>query len=256
MGESVAGGVGTVHRAGCDGASTEPLAPFRYACSAQGGGRILSPPRWWGRALSFSIDGFRANRSVFMSPPRLAHLRRRGHRATRVSLSTGRIQVRRISRGITLRNAEPGRLNGILIKDWVLGTIARMTREHSDERSAWARCWYGAYHDLGGRSQASGNKGCPRAAAYGLWVLGRISQSGRPPLAWPVPRVREELGRNAAYAVIAADLAKVSPALSVQDVWPAVRLEFQRHCGEQAAISEQGEVKIALALRAARLLSD
>lgn len=155
-----------------------------------------------------------------------------------------------------MANAEPGRLNGIPITGWVLGTIAKMTRERPDDRTAWARCWYRTYRELGGRSQATGSKGCPRAAAYGLWVLGRIPQSGRPRLNWPVSRVFEELGRNAAYAVIAADLSKSGPAQSVQDMWPAVRLEFRRHSGEEAAISEQGEVRMALALRAEGLVSD
>jgi len=130
-----------------------------------------------------------------------------------------------------------------------------MKQAASADRTDWTRCWYETYRELGGRSKASGNKACPRAAAYGLWFLGRISQGGRPRLNWPVSRVVEELGRNAAYAVIAAELYLEEPGRSLQETWQAVRLEFRRQTGEEAARSEQGEVRVTLALSADGCLS-
>jgi len=123
--------------------------------------------------------------------------------------------------------SEPSRLYGIPITEWVLRTSAKMnTPRSSNERSTWALAWYETYQELGGRNKASGTKGCPRAAAYGLWFLGRLPHSSRPHLDWPVLHVTEELGRNAAYAVIAANLCRDEPARALKETWEAVRLEF------------------------------
>lgn len=86
-----------------------------------------------------------------------------------------------------------GRLYGIAVGDWVLGTIAKMK---GTERNDWAQFWRATYQELGGGSNAVGDKGCPRAGAYGLWYLGRIRKAGRPRLNWPLPRVVKELGRK------------------------------------------------------------
>jgi Ethanolamine utilization protein EutJ (predicted chaperonin) len=59
--------------------------------------------------------------------------------------------------------------------------------------------------------------------------------------------VAAELGRNAAYAVIAADLCVVKPSRSLDDTWKAVGVEFRKHTGKVPAGTEQGEVKVAMA---------
>jgi len=149
---------------------------------------------------------------------------------------------------------EDGSLYRIPIVDWVLRTSAKMKQKASEERTDWRQFWSVTYRELGGQRSTCGDKPCPRAAAYGLWFLGRIPGSGRPRLNWTVPAVREQLGKNATYAVIAADLYAKAPKQSPRDTWQAVHREFEKQTGEEAG-SEQGAVKVAMALAAQGLLS-
>lgn len=141
-----------------------------------------------------------------------------------------------------------GELNGVPATGWVRNTIARMNLQGSTRRADWARLWLQSYRELGGRSDSSGNKGCPRAAAYGLWLLGRVRDSGRPRQNWPVPQIVKELGKNAAYAVIAADLCASGFVGSAKEIWEAARDEFRKQAHQEPAASEQDEVKLTMIL--------
>ena len=66
----------------------------------------------------------------------------------------------------------------------------------------------------------AGEKGCPRAAGYGLWFLGRLVGGGRAVQNWPIDRVNKDLGKNAAYAIIAVDLLASGAKPSHQELWP------------------------------------
>jgi len=104
------------------------------------------------------------------------------------------------------------------------------------------------YQELGGRRDSVGRKGCPRAGTYGLWFLGRLARGGRPVLKWSLQRVNSELGKNATYAIIAADLLSEGIAISREQLWKAVQNVYFREIGERAATTEQGEVTVALIL--------
>jgi hypothetical protein len=149
----------------------------------------------------------------------------------------------------------PSKLFGIDVGEWVLGTSAKMRGANSAERSDWNRYWYETYRELGGGSEESGKKGCPCAGAYGLWFLGRTPRSGRPHLGWSVSQVRERLGKNAAYAVIAAKAHRANSQLSPRERWAVVRATFEREAGGRAAGCDQGEVRVAVALSEEGLLS-
>ena len=138
--------------------------------------------------------------------------------------------------------------NGIPVARWVGGTIQKMVRARTVERRDWARFWFDTYRELGGTSRTSGTKGCPRSAAYGLWFLGRVAGADRPRLCWPLQRVMDELGRNAAYAILAMDFASEARGELTQ-TWQQVQQEFRKSTGKEPARSEQGEVRLALALR-------
>ena len=94
----------------------------------------------------------------------------------------------------------------------------------------------------------SGEKPCPRAAAYALWYLGRIQDSGRQVQKLTIYEVRRALGKNAAYAVIAAELLHADGSQSVSTLWPRVQARFSELLNEAPAKSEQGEIKLTLAL--------
>jgi hypothetical protein len=91
-------------------------------------------------------------------------------------------------------------------------------------------------------------------AAYGLWHLGRISNSGKTFQNWTLEIVNEELGKNAVYAVLALDLleGKCNEKESEGDrskaeLWAEVQELYQQKLGEPPAQREQGAIKIALA---------
>jgi len=134
------------------------------------------------------------------------------------------------------------------ISRWVLATAQAMDAAHTTDAAAWRAHWAESYTALGGHT-TSGTKGCPRSAAYALWYLGWLKGAMRPHQDWPSARIHRRLGKNAAYAVIAARLltrGTVAPFHS--SLWPRVRDEFRRQTGESAANSDQGAAKVALLL--------
>jgi hypothetical protein len=139
-------------------------------------------------------------------------------------------------------------LHKIPVTPWVLGTVEKMHQAGTSEVTAWNRYWLQTYRELGGQSHQSGSKGCPRAAAYGLWMLGRLRGGGRATQVWTVDRVKRELGKNAAYAVIAADLLAQGATTSLGELWPIVQAQYTAHTSDEPAGSEQGEVKMVIAL--------
>ena len=68
------------------------------------------------------------------------------------------------------------------LSEWVLGTIQKMNELRSTDVRDWTKVWYEVYQELGGKTPNSGNKGCPRVAAFGLWYLGLVKGGGRPRL--------------------------------------------------------------------------
>ncbi len=67
----------------------------------------------------------------------------------------------------------PQLLFGVPAVAWVGQTISKMNAIGTENKLIWNRLWLESYQSLGGK-RTSGEKGCPRAAAYGLWFLGRI----------------------------------------------------------------------------------
>ena len=139
-------------------------------------------------------------------------------------------------------------LYGIPISAWVLDTAQAMDAAHAPDEAAWRKHWADSYRALGGRT-TSGSKGCPRSAAYALWYLGWLKGSTRPLLHWPVDRIQDRFGKNAAYAVIAARLLTRERFAGFHSaLWQRVRQDFRRETRGSPAESDQGAVKLALGL--------
>jgi hypothetical protein len=115
-----------------------------------------------------------------------------------------------------------------------------------ESKLEWNRYWLATYHSLGGESPETGAKGCPKAASFGLWYLGFLGN--RPRLDWTIARIDQELGKNAAYAAIAIKLLLAGASQDIAVLWPAVRDFYHEITGEEAAGSEQGEVRLVVAL--------
>jgi hypothetical protein len=146
------------------------------------------------------------------------------------------------------RLSERGVLNRIQVTPWVLGTAEKMQKAGTEAVRDWNRYWLETYRELGGRSDQSGSKGCPRAAAYALRFLGRLRGGGRALRSWAVPQVNRELGKNAAYVAIAAESLTQGDAPAADRLWPFVQARYEDETGQEAAVSEQGEIKLVVAL--------
>ena len=151
--------------------------------------------------------------------------------------------------------SESRSLFGVDAATWVAFVARSMEAGATPEdRVAWAKAWRRGYRAAGGRSLATGEKGCPRAAVYGLWYLGRLASSSRALERWPLDRINTELGRNAAYAFLALGEIAAHPDRPDEQVWAEVRRQFHRRIGEEPAASEQGQVKVVRALAVAGML--
>lgn len=142
-------------------------------------------------------------------------------------------------------------LNKIPVTPWVLGTVKKMNKMGAIDKRKWDDSWLQTYGELGGRSEESGKKPCPKAAAYGLWFFGRLRDGGRATLDfWTEDRVNQQLGKNknAAYAIITADLLAQGTTKSSKELWPTIQAQYTKHTGHEAAGSEQGEVRMVIAL--------
>lgn len=132
---------------------------------------------------------------------------------------------------------------------WVSGTAAQMEAAGVEDRKTWSRYWVEAYQDLGGTSTSTGTKECPMCAAHGLWYLGLVKGSKRPPLTWSVNEVTNKLGKNAAYAVIALRLLRQDRrSRPLDQLWESVRQEFKRETGKTPATFKNGAVELTVGL--------
>ncbi|HJT76852.1 MAG TPA: hypothetical protein VJ739_06580 [Gemmataceae bacterium] len=61
-------------------------------------------------------------------------------------------------------------------------------------------------------------------------------------------KIKRQLGKNAAYATIAADLLEQGESPAMDSLWPGVRDRYKKHTGEEAAEYEQGQIKLVAAL--------
>lgn len=139
-------------------------------------------------------------------------------------------------------------LFNIPLVHWVKQTIEKMNAAGKDDFETWSKYWLQTYKDLGGKSDNSGSKECPKHSAYGLWRLGRISNSGKTFQNWTLERINKELGKNAAYAVLALDLLESRNGWSKSELWSKVQERYQQKIGEPSAVSEQGAIRISLGL--------
>jgi hypothetical protein len=140
-------------------------------------------------------------------------------------------------------------LYNVPLSSWVFRTALAMDADNTTSQASWRKHWADGYWALGGASNSTANKGCAASAAYALWYLGWLKGTNRASLDWPVQRIRDRLGKNAAYAAIAARLlAQYGFTGSHTRLWRLVRQDFQIETGERPAESDQGAVKLALGL--------
>ncbi len=132
--------------------------------------------------------------------------------------------------------------------EWFLRTASKADQARCKDKKSWDGLWQDTYRELGGSSISVAKKECPKNAAYGLWFLGRVKSSMGQRIDLPVREVDRQLGKNSAYAVIAADLLAGETDYSRQQLWDEVRRAYAAATGKTAALSEQGQISLVLAL--------
>ncbi len=141
------------------------------------------------------------------------------------------------------------------LAEWLLRSVAKADEEGRSDSRTWATCWEESYRELGGCKVSVGRKPCSKNAAYGLWLLGRIKGTGR---AWQnisVCDVNREMGKNAAYAVIAVDVLADGTNRNTRQLWEQVKHLYAAVTGELPAINQQGQISLVLALARRGLLA-
>jgi len=138
--------------------------------------------------------------------------------------------------------------------DWVEETAKKMDSSGNIDIETWDKFWVDAYKNVFNKSQetATAEKGCPRKAAYAIWLLGQLTCSNRQKIRLTetlVPRIANDLGKNAAYAVIAIIFVNNhGKEHSFQSIWQRVKSDFRRIVGQEPAESDQGPVELVISL--------
>ena len=135
-----------------------------------------------------------------------------------------------------------GTFLGVDLRRWVYGTI-----EKTGRGDAWADAWTRTYREIGGRSESTGTKGCPMAAARTLYDYGRIRGAGVPFVDCDTDRLWRE-SRNGTYAMLALRLLRTDPALNKTWLWSRIQDIVRREMCAEPARSNQGGPTLAFQL--------
>ena len=130
----------------------------------------------------------------------------------------------------------------ISLKDWVLGTIKKVERG-----AKWNCAWLKTYFELGGKSESSGSKPCPKKGAETLYLLGRIKGFGcfqNPGLR----DIREGYSKNGAYAILALEYIQRDPDISLSELWSKIQERIRLELNEEPADNDQDSPRVAYKL--------
>lgn len=132
------------------------------------------------------------------------------------------------------------KLFNIQAKDWVLITSEKMKANNRQDASSWNAFWEETYYELGGNKSSISCKGCPKKAAYVLWYLGRIKNTGRDLVDLPINEVAKKLSKNGAYAILGQELLNNNPNLNKDQLFEEIQKEFKNRTNQKPAKSDQG----------------
>ncbi|MBN2488270.1 MAG: hypothetical protein JXA98_04515 [Methanosarcinaceae archaeon] len=132
------------------------------------------------------------------------------------------------------------KLYQVPVKDWVLKTTEKMKKNSKQDVSSWNKYWEETYFELDGKKASIACKGCPRKAAYTLWYLGRIKNSGRERINLSIDEVLEKFSKNGTYATLGQELLDNNPNLSKASLFEDIQKEFKKRTNEKPSESDQG----------------
>lgn len=128
------------------------------------------------------------------------------------------------------------------VRAWVLKTITKV-----ESGQEWNSAWTQTYGEIGGKSKATGKKGCPMVAARTLYELGRIKGYGEPQ-SISLSNVLETHSKNGAYAIAAIDFLNANPQIRLSELWENVQDRIRLELGIEPAKSNQGGVTLTYKL--------
>jgi hypothetical protein len=150
---------------------------------------------------------------------------------------------------------------------WVTKTISKMNEYQQEDFEYWRNYWEDNEEIKKNNTHETLIKRCPKYAAYGLWYLGYIADSGRKFQNWTIEDMKfrdirsnkklgrkKVLGKNAVYAVLALRILKNCQGnINHRDLWLKVKENYLQLCmGDKIATGDQGAARMAMQLFEAR----
>ena len=130
--------------------------------------------------------------------------------------------------------------------DWIRGTIDKIHEPYAKEE--WNKAWVQTYKELGVKSQKSGKKGCPKKAAYCLFMMGRIKGGNKPFELLTYQDIMDKYGPNGVYAIMTIDILQAEQSLNLNLLWKEVQDKYKKEIRKNPAKSNQGAATVAFKL--------
>lgn len=125
------------------------------------------------------------------------------------------------------------------IVNWIYGTVEKV----KTQKIAWNKAWYDTYFELGGKSETSKKKACPKNAARVLYETGRLSNTNLDVKPCSLRHIWETDSRNGAYALMAVNLLCKEDQLPLSSLIKKVHKMAKKEFGTSPK-SDQGAIKI------------
>ena len=132
------------------------------------------------------------------------------------------------------------------IEKWIYGTIDKVQCDWE-----WNEAWKKTYWEIGGQSEESAIKNCPKNGAKTLYELGRIINSKFAYQDVTPQYVRNNHGKNGVYSFLALRILSESEGKSqieLSDLWDNVKRDYLEELDEEPANSNNGATTVAYKL--------
>ncbi len=126
--------------------------------------------------------------------------------------------------------------------DWVTGTICKVQNNEN-----WNKAWLDTYFELGGKSEGSGKKSCPKNAARVLYQYGRIKGKIKPYKIFLFQDAKDTDSVNGIYALMAVEELKLNSNLDLKSLINSVHINFRKQFGS-APNTDQGAIALTYKL--------
>ncbi len=131
---------------------------------------------------------------------------------------------------------------GVNLEDWLIGTISKVKNNEN-----WNKAWLKTYQELGGKSEDSGKKSCPKNAARVLYQSGRIQGQNKPFKKVSFQDIKINDSVNGVYALMAIEELKQDGNINLNSLVKSVHDNFSKLFGSSPN-TDQGAIKLTYKL--------